>query len=81
MKRIITGLQPSGTLHVGNYFGSIRPMMELQGQGEVFLFIADLHALTSTQNAAELRQYSREAAIDLMACGLDPSRTVFWRQS
>ncbi|HKP74768.1 MAG TPA: tryptophan--tRNA ligase [Longimicrobiaceae bacterium] len=81
MKRILTGLQPSGTLHVGNYFGAIRPMVELQDQGEVFLFIADLHALTSTQNAAELRQYIREAAIDLMACGLDPSRTLFWRQS
>jgi tryptophanyl-tRNA synthetase len=66
---------------VGNYFGSIRPMVELQGQGEVFLFMADLHALTSTQNAAELRAYIREAAIDLMACGIDPARTVFWRQS
>jgi tryptophanyl-tRNA synthetase len=81
MKRILTGLQPSGTLHVGNYFGSIRPMVELQGQGEVFLFIADLHALTSTQSAADLRTYIREAAIDLMACGLDPARTLFWRQS
>ena len=81
MKRILTGLQPSGTLHVGNYFGAIRPMVELQDRGEVFLFLADLHALTSTQNAAELRTYIREAAIDLMACGIDPARTVFWRQS
>ena len=81
MKRILTGLQPSGTLHVGNYFGAIRPMVELQDQGEVFLFLADLHALTSTQNAAELRTYIREAAIDLLACGIDPARTVFWRQS
>jgi tryptophanyl-tRNA synthetase len=81
MKRILTGLQPSGTLHVGNYFGAIKPMVELQDQGEVFLFIADLHALTSTQDAAELRTYIREAAIDLMACGIDPARTVFWRQS
>jgi tryptophanyl-tRNA synthetase len=81
MKRILTGLQPSGTLHVGNYFGAIKPMVELQDKGEVFLFLADLHALTSTQNAAELRQYIREAAIDLMACGIDPARTLFWRQS
>jgi tryptophanyl-tRNA synthetase len=81
MKRILTGLQPSGTLHVGNYFGAIKPMVELQDRGEVFLFLADLHALTSTQNAAELRQYIREAAIDLMACGIDPARTLFWRQS
>lgn len=81
MKRILTGLQPSGTLHIGNYFGAIRPMVELQDQGEVFLFLADLHALTSTQDAAELRKYIREAAIDLLACGIDPARTVFWRQS
>lgn len=81
MKRILTGLQPSGTLHVGNYFGAIKPMIGLQGQGQVFLFLADLHALTSTRDAAELRQYTREAAIDLLACGLDPSTTVFWRQS
>jgi tryptophanyl-tRNA synthetase len=81
MKRILTGLQPSGTLHVGNYFGAIRPMVELQDQGEVFLFLADLHALTSTQDAAALRAFIREAAIDLLACGIDPARTVFWRQS
>ena len=81
MKRILTGLQPSGTLHVGNYFGAIKPMVDLQDQGEVFLFLADLHALTSTQNADELRRYTREAAVDLLACGLDPERTVFWRQS
>lgn len=81
MKRILTGLQPSGTLHVGNYFGAIRPMVELQDQGEVFLFLADLHALTSTRDAGELRQYIRDAAIDLLACGIDPARTLFWRQS
>jgi tryptophanyl-tRNA synthetase len=81
MKRIFTGLQPSGTLHVGNYFGAIKPMVDLQGQGEVFLFLADLHALTSTRDPAELRQYIREAAVDLLACGIDPSRTLFWRQS
>ena len=66
---------------MGNYFGAIKPMVELQGQGEVFLFLADLHALTSTRDPAELRQYIHEAAVDLLACGLDPSRTLFWRQS
>jgi len=81
MKRILTGLQPSGTLHVGNYFGAIKPMVDLQDQGEVFLFLADLHALTSTQNADELRRYTREAVVDLLACGIDPGRTPFWRQS
>jgi tryptophanyl-tRNA synthetase len=81
MKRILTGLQPSGTLHVGNYFGAIKSIVDLQDEGEVFLFLADLHALTSTQNAEELRRYTREAAVDLLACGLDPQRTLFWRQS
>ncbi|HET7228434.1 MAG TPA: tryptophan--tRNA ligase [Longimicrobium sp.] len=81
MKRILTGLQPSGTFHVGNYFGAIKPMVDLQGQGELFIFLADLHALTSTQNAEQLRLYIREAAVDLLACGIDPSRTLLWRQS
>ncbi|HEU4560957.1 MAG TPA: tryptophan--tRNA ligase [Longimicrobium sp.] len=81
MKRILTGLQPSGTFHVGNYFGAIKPMVDLQGQGELFVFLADLHALTSTRDAAELRQFIREAAVDLLACGIDPERTLLWRQS
>lgn len=79
--RILTGLQPSGVLHIGNYFGAIKPLMDLQGKGEVFLFLADLHALTSLQNADALRQAVRTAAIDLMACGLDVERTILWRQS
>jgi tryptophanyl-tRNA synthetase len=81
MKRILTGIQPSGTLHIGNYFGAIRPIVEMQDQGEVFVFLADLHALTSLQDANRLREYSRSAAIDLLACGLDPARAIFWRQS
>jgi tryptophanyl-tRNA synthetase len=81
MQRILTGFQPSGVLHIGNYFGAIRPIVEMQGRGEVFVFLADLHALTSLQDAARLRDYSRTAALDLLACGLDPERTVFWRQS
>jgi tryptophanyl-tRNA synthetase len=81
MSRILTGIQPSGTLHIGNYFGAIRPILDLQGRGEVFVFLADLHALTSLQNAAALREAVRSATIDLLACGLDPERTLFWRQS
>ena len=81
MKRILTGIQPSGILHVGNYFGAIRPIVELQEQGEVFVFLADLHALTSLQDPERLRHFAREAAIDLLACGVDPSRSLFWRQS
>ena len=79
--RILTGIQPSGILHIGNYFGAIRPILDLQGQGEVFVMLADLHALTSLQDGPALRENIRTAAIDLLACGLDPERTVFWRQS
>lgn len=81
MKRILTGVQPSGTLHIGNYFGAMRPILDLQEGNEVFIFLADLHALTSLRDADRLRAYVREAAIDFLACGLDPARTVFWRQS
>ncbi|HEX8392766.1 MAG TPA: tryptophan--tRNA ligase, partial [Longimicrobium sp.] len=79
--RILTGLQPSGVLHIGNYFGAIKPLMDMQGKGDVFLFLADLHALTSLQNADALRTAVRTAAVDLMACGLDVERTILWRQS
>jgi tryptophanyl-tRNA synthetase len=79
--RILTGLQPSGILHIGNYFGAIKPVLDLQGSGEVFLFLADLHALTSLTDANALRENVRTAAVDLLACGLDPERTTMWRQS
>ncbi len=81
MPRILTGLQPSGTLPVGNYFGAIRPLVQLQERGEVFAFLADLHALTTIQDAATLRENTRNAAIDLLACGVDPERSIFYRQS
>jgi tryptophanyl-tRNA synthetase len=81
MTRILTGIQPSGTLHIGNYFGAIRPIVELQDRGEVFVFLADLHALTSLQDPQRLREFSLDAALDLLSCGLDPERTVFWKQS
>jgi tryptophanyl-tRNA synthetase len=79
--RILTGLQPSGILHIGNYFGAIKPVLDLQGSGEVFLFLADLHALTSLTDANALRENVRTAAVDLLACGLDPEQTTMWRQS
>ena len=79
--RILTGIQASGILHIGNYFGAIKPILDLQGQGEVYVMLADLHSLTSVQNAEVLRENIRTAALDLLACGLDPERTVFWRQS
>ena len=79
--RILTGLQPSGKLHVGNYFGAMEPAVRLQEQGEAFYFIADYHAMTSAQDPAALRENVRELAVDFLACGLDPARAVFFRQS
>jgi len=79
--RILSGIQPSGTPHLGNYFGMMKPAIELQEKGEAFYFIADLHALTTVHNAAALRANSRELAVDFLACGLDPVRSVFFRQS
>ena len=79
--RILSGLQPTGRLHIGNYFGMMEPALRLQNEGEAYYFIADYHALTSIQNAAELRENVRDLAIDFLACGLDPERAVFFKQS
>ena len=79
--RILSGIQPSGLLHLGNYFGMMRPALELQHQGEALYFIADYHALTTLHDAATLRGYVREVAIDFLAAGLDPEKTLFFRQS
>ena len=73
MKRILSGIQPSGALHLGNYLGMMQPAVELQDQGEALYFIADLHALTSLHDADALRRYSRDVALDFLACGLDPA--------
>jgi tryptophanyl-tRNA synthetase len=81
MTRILTGIQPSGSLHLGNYFGAMRPMVELQDQGQVFYCLVDLHALTTVRDPRVLAENIRSAAIDSLACGIDPERTVFWRQS
>lgn len=79
--RILSGIQPSGTLHLGNYFGMMRPAIALQERGEAFYFIADLHALTTVRDPAALAQYSRDVAADFLACGLDPIKSCFFRQS
>ncbi len=79
--RILTGIQPSGTLHIGNYFGAIKPAVELQERGEAFYFIADYHSMTSLTDAAQRRKNTIDVALDFLACGLDPKRSVFWRQS
>jgi tryptophanyl-tRNA synthetase len=79
--RILSGIQPSGVLHIGNYFGMMRPAIELQKEGETFYFIADYHALTSLRDPAALRENSRRVALDFLACGLDPDKAVLFRQS
>jgi tryptophanyl-tRNA synthetase len=79
--RILSGIQPSGTLHLGNYFGMMRPAIELQEQGEAYYFIADYHSMTSLFDPAERRHNVLNVALDFLACGLDPKRTVFFRQS
>ncbi|MGF1656036.1 MAG: tryptophan--tRNA ligase [Verrucomicrobiales bacterium] len=79
--RILSGIQPSGALHLGNYFGMMRPAIELQERGEAFYFIADYHALTTVRDPAKLREFVNEVAIDFLACGLDPKKSVFFRQS
>ena len=79
--RVLSGVQPSGKLHIGNYFGMMKPAIELQEQGEAFLFIANYHALTSVHEGAALREMTRDVALDFLACGIDPERTAFYRQS
>ena len=79
--RTLTGIQPTGTLHIGNYFGAMRPAIEAQARGDCFYFIADLHSMTTVTDAAERRANTRGVALDWLACGLDPQSSVFWRQS
>src|SRR3982750_1998708 len=79
--RILSGIQPSGTLHLGNYFGMMKPSIELQEKGEAFYFIADYHSMTSLFDAEARRKNTLEVALDFLACGLDPKKSVFFRQS
>ena len=79
--RILSGIQPSGALHIGNYFGMMKPAIELQEKGEAFYFIANYHSMTTLFDAAQRRKNSLDVALDFMACGLDPKRSVFWKQS
>ena len=79
--RILSGIQPSGTLHLGNYFGMMKPSVALQEEGDAYYFIADYHSMTSLFDAKQRRQNVLEVALDFLACGLDPRRTVFFKQS
>jgi len=79
--RYLTGIQPSGALHIGNYFGAIRPMVELQEKGEVFAFIANYHAMTTVSDGGKLAEMTFEAAVNFLALGIDPEKSTFWAQS
>jgi tryptophanyl-tRNA synthetase len=79
--RILSGVQPSGTLHIGNYFGAIRQFVGLQEENDCYYFLADLHALTTVQDADRMRSLIRELAAGYLALGLDPTRCVLYRQS
>jgi tryptophanyl-tRNA synthetase len=79
--RVLSGIQPTGRFHWGNYFGAIRQYIDLQSADESYYFIANLHALTTVRNPETLRQYTLDAALDLLALGLDPQRAVLFVQS
>ena len=79
--RVVSGIQPTGRFHWGNYFGAIRQYIALQDNEQAFYFIADLHALTTVREPAVLRANILDAALDLLALGLDPHRAVLFRQS
>ena len=80
-KRILSGVQPSGQLHIGNYFGMIERMIQFQNESELFCFIANYHSMTSINDKVKLEENTREAFIDLLALGIDPNQSTFWVQS
>lgn len=79
--RVLSGIQPSGKLHIGNFFGAMRQHLQLQAEHNCFYFIADYHALTSNPTPAEVAGHTFDVAMDYIALGLDTEKTVFWRQS
>jgi tryptophanyl-tRNA synthetase len=80
-KRVLSGIQPSGSLHIGNYLGMIQRMVEYQEKSDLFLFIANLHSLTTVTDPKALKQLTLQAATDLLALGIEPDRCHFWVQS
>ncbi|MEN8158815.1 MAG: tryptophan--tRNA ligase [Myxococcota bacterium] len=79
--RILSGIQPSGEAHLGNFFGAMRQHVELQARGQGIYFIADYHSMTSMRDAARRREFVRDLVLDYLACGLDPEQSVLYRQS
>jgi len=80
-KRVLSGIQPSGHLHLGNYFGMMSKMIEYQEEDDLFCFVADFHALTANQNSKVLSSNTYDAVCDFIALGLKPEKTTFWVQS
>jgi len=79
-KRVLSGIQPSGQLHLGNYAGAIRQFVDMQHDHEMFIFVASYHALTSGRDPEALRHNTRQVVIDYLAFGIDPERTSLYRQ-
>ncbi|MEK7563202.1 MAG: tryptophan--tRNA ligase [Patescibacteria group bacterium] len=80
--RVLSGMQPSGQLHLGNYFGSMKPNLEWQNKAEqTFYFVADLHALTTVQDRDALRKSREDIVLDYLACGFDPKKSIIYYQS
>ena len=80
-KRVLSGIQPSGKLHLGNYFGMMSRMINYQDENDLFCFIVNYHALTSIQNKTELEKNTINAVLDFLALGMDPEKSTFWVQS
>ena len=79
--RILTGIQPSGTPHIGNYFGAMRQVCRIQDKGETFIFLAEYHSLTTSPDPEQLRQNVLELALNYLSCGVDPEKSILFRQS
>jgi len=79
--RVLSGIQPSGRLHIGNFFGAMRQHLQLQAEHDCFYFIADYHALTSNPTPADVAQHALDVTMDYISLGLDTEKTTFWRQS
>jgi len=79
--RVLTGIQPSGDLHIGNYFGSIKQMVQAQKDSQTFAFIANYHAMTSVPDGDRLAKLTMQCATDFLALGIDPDKSTFWVQS
>lgn len=79
--RILTGIQPSGTPHIGNYFGAMRQIINIQDKGETFIFLADYHSLTTAPEPEQLRKNVLELTLNYLSCGVDPEKAILFRQS